>query len=61
MSDPQAIPDDERPMLAEEILPDRASADVVDDGRADATAGGEKPEDRGDDQDDDSIDVEDLP
>lgn len=59
MSDPRAIPDEERPMIPEELVPRQESDDPVDAG-ATATSGRSESDD--DDQDeDDSIDVEDLP
>jgi hypothetical protein len=59
MSDPRAIPDEERPMIPEELVPRQESDDPVDAG---ATATSGRSESDADDQDEDvSIDVEDLP
>lgn len=56
MSDPRAIPDDERPMIPEELVPRQESDDPM---RAD---GAEGMPDAGKNEDgDDAIEVEDLP
>lgn len=60
MSDPRAIPGDERPLIPEDLVPRQKSDDPVDAERADATSGGADSED-GEHGGDDTIDVEDLP
>ncbi|GAT73222.1 hypothetical protein [Microbacterium hydrocarbonoxydans] len=66
MSDPRAIPDEERPFIPEELVPRQESEDPM---RADGSEAitdaasaesGESADDTSD-EDDDSIDVEDLP
>lgn len=62
MSDPRAIPDDERPMIPEELVPRQESDDPMRADGAEAMPDAAESEDRGDDQDDDNtIEVEDLP
>lgn len=58
MSDPRAIPDEERPMVPEELVPRQESDHPVD---ADHTgAGSDRAQSEGD-EDDDTVEVEDLP
>ncbi|WP_160298183.1 hypothetical protein [Microbacterium hydrocarbonoxydans] len=58
MSDPRAIPDEERPMVPEELVPRQESDDPVD---ADHTGAGSDPAHSEGDEDDDTVEVEDLP
>ncbi|MBO0979099.1 hypothetical protein [Microbacterium sp. SD291] len=61
MSDPRAIPDDERPMIPEELVPRQESEDPMRADGAETPADAAEGDDRRDDEDDDSIEVEDLP
>lgn len=55
MSDPRAVPDEERPFIPDELVPRQKSEDPM---RADGSETTDRPHDE---DDDDAIDVEDLP
>lgn len=57
MSDPRAIPEEERPFIPEELVPRQESEDPM---RADGSETTQVSRDDADEEDD-SIDVEDLP
>ncbi|WP_217183992.1 hypothetical protein [Streptomyces sp. AC495_CC817] len=56
MSDPRAIPDEERPFIPEELVPRQKSDDPIG-----PDPGSDEPEDEDDGDGDEEVRIEDLP